>query len=355
MNTQTHTLDDLRWQAVLNRDALYDGQFVTAVRTTKIYCKPSCSARTPKRENVSFFVTPEQAEIAGYRACKRCLPDSFTTQEPHLELVQKICRALEAQTEPTLSLAQLAKQFHLSPYHLQRTFKRIVGVTPKQYALAVRVQRFKDELRQTRTVTEAALSAGYNGSSRVYEHPALGMKPQDYKQGGAAAEIAYTVVQSALGYLLVAATPRGICSVKLGSNKRALEGELRNEFPSASLLPEQASLQNWVSVITEYLAGEQPHLDLPTDVRATAFQHRVWEELRRIPLGQTLTYSQVAERIGNPKAVRAVARACAVNPTALVVPCHRVIGTDKKLHGYRWGLERKAKLLAQEKEMADGA
>lgn len=352
MNTQTHTLtlDDLRWQAVLGRDALYDGQFVTAVRTTKIYCKPSCSARTPKRENVSFFATPEQAEIAGYRACKRCQPDTFTTREPHLELVQKICRVLEAQTEPALSLAQLAKQFHLSQYHLQRTFKRIVGVTPKQYALAARVQRFKDELRQTGTVTSAALEAGYKGSSRVYEHPALGMKPLEYKQGGAA-EIAYAIVDSALGYLLVAATPRGICSVKLGSNRRALESELRHEFPSASLLPEHASLQSWVSAITEYLAGEQPHLDLPTDVRATAFQHRVWEELRRIPLGQTLTYSQVAERIGNPKAVRAVARACAVNPTALVVPCHRVIGTDKKLHGYRWGLERKAKLLETEQKL----
>jgi len=353
MNTQTYTLDDLRWQAVLGRDALYDGQFVTAVRTTKIYCKPSCSARTPKRENVSFFVTPEQAEMAGYRACKRCLPDKFTVREPHLELAQKICRALEAQTAPTLSLAQLAKQFHLSPYHLQRTFKRIVGVTPKQYALAARVQRFKNELRQARTVTEAALEAGYNGSSRVYEQPALGMKPQTYKRGGEAAEIAYTVVQSALGYLLVAATPRGICSVKLGSNKHALEVELRHEFPSASLLPEHAPLQSWVSAITEYLAGKQPHLDLPTDVRATAFQRRVWEELRRIPVGQTLTYSQVAERIGNPKAVRAVARACAVNPTALVVPCHRVIGTDKKLHGYRWGLERKAKLLENERQLAE--
>lgn len=351
MNTQ---LDSLRWQAVLNRDALYDGQFVVAVRSTRIYCKPSCPSRRPKRENVTFFAAPEQAEIAGYRACKRCHPDRLARPEPHLELVQRICRAIEERADDPPRLAELARQFNLSPYHLQRTFKRLVGVTPKQYASALRVREFKAHLREG-SVTEAAYRAGYNGSSRVYEQGELGMTPTTYQRGGEAVAIAYAITPCSLGYLLVAATERGICAVKLGDSKRELEALLRDEFPSATLHSESPQLREWVNLILDYLRGEQPHLDLPLDVRATAFQRRVWAALRAIPFGQTRSYTKVAQAIGQPTAARAVARACATNPVALVVPCHRVVGEDGDLHGYRWGVERKRKLLEQERAATTAA
>jgi len=347
------TLSDThRWQIILNRDALYDDQFVFGVRTTGIYCKPSCPARRPRSENVVFFAAPEQAEIAGYRACQRCRPDALIPHETNLDLIRRVCRALEARPADPPTLAELARQFHLSPAHLQRTFKQLVGVTPKQYSLALRLQRFKEELRDGDTVTTAAFNAGFNGLSQLYESPLLGMTPACYQAGGAAAEIGYVISESPLGWLLVAATPQGVCAVKLGDSPRALEAELRSEFAAATLQSDQPGLRQWVGAILEYLRGEQPHLDLPTDVRATAFQRRVWEELRRIPFGETRSYSEVAAALGQPRAVRAVARACAVNPTALIVPCHRVIGEDGKLRGYRWGLERKRRLLEQEKQIA---
>ncbi|MGQ0601400.1 MAG: bifunctional DNA-binding transcriptional regulator/O6-methylguanine-DNA methyltransferase Ada [Anaerolineales bacterium] len=351
MNTTTDHL----WQASLNRDTRYDGQFVMAVRTTHIYCKPSCAARMPKRENVEFFNTPEQAEIAGYRACKRCHPDKLSAPEANLELIQHVIRTLEERVDDTPTLAELAAQFHLSPYHLQRTFKRIVGVTPKQYALGLRVQRFKQGLKDGQRVTEAALDSGFNGNAHMYVQASaqMGMTPKMYQRGAPAIEIAYAIVASPLGHLLVAATEKGVCSVKLGDNKRALEAELRHEFASATIVAEHSQLRAWADAIVEYLRGAQPHLDLPTDVRATAFQRRVWDALRDIPLGATRSYTEVAKAIGQPTAARAVARACATNPTALVVPCHRVVGEDGKLHGYRWGAERKRKLLAQEKRLAE--
>lgn len=345
--------DAQRWQIVLERDARYDGRFVFGVRTTGIYCMPSCPARHPRPENVVFFAAPEQAELAGYRACKRCRPDTLAPREPNLELIRRVCRALEARPDAPPTLTELAQEFHFSPAHLQRTFKRLVGVKPKQYALGLRVQRLKDELRGSDTVTTAAFNAGFNGLSRLYEQPPLGMTPARYRRGGAALEIGYAVVESPLGWLLVAATAQGICSVKLGDSPRALEAELQNEFAAATLRGDSPQLRRWVSAIVDYLRGEQPHLDLPTDVRATAFQRRVWEDLRRIPPGETRSYSAVAEALGNPKAARAVARACALNPTAIVVPCHRVVGEDGRLRGYRWGLERKRRLLEQEKRMRE--
>lgn len=350
MNTNT----DLRWQACLTRDARYDGQFFMAVRTTRIYCKPSCPARMPKRENVEFFNTPEQAEIAGYRACKRCHPDKLNPPEPNLDLIQRVIRVIEDRADDAPTLAELAAQFHLSPFHLQRTFKRLVGVTPKQYALGLRVQRFKQGLKAGQRVTEAALDSGFNGSAQMYGQASahLGMTPKTYQRGAPTIEIEYTVVDSPLGHLLVAATAKGICAVKLSTNRRALEAELRNEFASAKFAPASEQLRLWTEAIVDYLRGEQPHLDLPTDVRATAFQRLVWDALRVIRLGSTHSYSDIAKAIGQPTAARAVARACAANPTALVVPCHRVVGEDGKLHGYRWGVERKRQLLAMERKLA---
>jgi AraC family transcriptional regulator of adaptative response/methylated-DNA-[protein]-cysteine methyltransferase len=343
-----------RWQACLTRDARYDGQFFMAVRTTRIYCKPSCPARLPKRANVEFFNTPAQAEIAGYRACKRCHPDKLNPPEPNLDLIQRVIRMIEDRADDAPTLAELAAQFHLSPYHLQRTFKRIVGVTPKQYAIGLRVQRFKAGLKAGQRVTEAALDSGFNGSAQMYGQASahLGMTPKTYQRGAPAVEIEYTVVDSPLGHLLVAATERGVCSVKLGDDRRALEAELWNEFAAAKLAPDSEQLRLWAEAIVDYLRGEQPHLDLPTDVRATAFQRLVWDALREIPAGATRSYTEVAQSIGQPAAARAVARACATNPTALVVPCHRVVGEDGKLHGYRWGVERKRQLLEMERKLA---
>lgn len=349
MNTLT---DTQRWQIVLDRDARYRGQFVLAVRTTGIYCQPACPARTPKRENIAFYETPAQAEAAGFRPCKRCRPHLTADEAPHLALVAQVCRALEAELDAPPSLAELARRFHLSPYHLQRTFKRTAGVTPKQYVLGLRANRLRAELRQGRAVTTAAQNAGYNGSSQVYDQPVLGMTPTTYQQGGAAEQITYAVVVSPLGHLLVAATARGVCAVKLGDDAEALAAELRAEFPAASAHAPHPQLGQWVQAVVDYLRGEQPHLDLPTDVRATAFQRRVWAALRRIPLGQTRSYSAVARALGQPTATRAVARACATNPVALVVPCHRVVGANGALTGYRWGVERKRQLLAQEAALA---
>lgn len=343
-------INEQHWQAVCARDTTQDGTFYFAVRTTGIYCKPSCSARRPKRQNVEFFSSCAEAENAGYRACLRCHPRLASAPEPNLALMQQICRAIESSDEP-ISLNQLADRFAMSPYHLQRTFKRIIGVSPKQYATALRTNRLKHELRKGGDVTTATYNAGFDASSTLaaQSNALLGMTPSRYKKNGQQANIRYTVRQSPLGWLLAAATERGLCAVRLADSVEALEATLKSEFAAAEITRQENGLGEWVDAIVDYLQGQQPHLDLPIDVRATAFQQRVWQELQAIPYGETRSYAEIASAIDNPKAVRAVARACASNSVALVVPCHRVVRGDGELGGYRWGMERKRQLLEMEK------
>lgn len=332
---------DERWQAVLARDRRYDGAFVYAVRSTGIYCRPSCASRRPRRSQVTFFAIPEIAERAGFRACRRCHPATANGADPAVALVRDACRALDAGRKPAVTPRQLA-----------RAFKRVLGITPKEYASARRIARFKQELKRRKHVSPALYEAGFGSSSRVYEHTheQLGMTPAKYARGGAGIGIAYVTVPTSLGRLLVAASERGVCRIALGDDAAALAADLLSEFPAARVVQDKSgTLHGWVSSILAYLDGREPHLDLPLDLRATAFQRRVWQELQRIPFGKTRTYADVARRIGRPTATRAVARACATNPVALVIPCHRVVRGDGELGGYRWGAERKELLLERER------
>jgi AraC family transcriptional regulator of adaptative response/methylated-DNA-[protein]-cysteine methyltransferase len=329
-----------RWRIVLARDRRYDGAFVYAVRSTGIYCRPSCASRRPRREQVAFYPIPEAAEREGYRPCRRCRPADANGADPAVALVREACRAIAAGETPRGDARRLA-----------RAFKRVLGITPKQYADARRVARFKQELKRRKQVSPALYEAGYSSTSRVYErtHEQLGMTPATYARGGAGVGIAYVTVPTSLGRLLVAATERGVCRVMLGDAATTLEADLLAEFPAARVVQDKSGkLHGWVTSILAYLDGREPDLDLPLDIRATAFQRRVWQELQKIPFGTTLSYAEVARRIGQPKATRAVARACATNPAALVIPCHRVVREDGEMGGYRWGLERKTALIAQE-------
>lgn len=343
------------WQAVLQRDARYDDRLVYAVRTTGVYCRPSCSSRKPRPEHVLFFARPEQAEQAGFHACRRCQPDR-PAQEAQAALIRQVCRYIEDHLDEPLTLERLGEQFALSPFHLQRSFKHAVGITPRQYAQARRLERVKAALGQGEAILPAVYAAGYGSSSRVYGGSAsrLGMTPGAYRRGGAALVIRYALAPCALGHLLVAATSRGICAVRLGDDPQALEQSLRLEFPAAALAADDSQLGAWVDEILAYLDGARSPLDLPLDVQATAFQQRVWQALQAIPYGETRSYSQVAESLGHPGAARAVARACASNQAALVIPCHRVVRSDGSLGGYRWGLERKRRLLANEAQADPG-
>lgn len=330
---------------MLARDRRYDGAFVYAVRSTGIYCRPSCASRRPGRALVTFFPIPEAAERAGFRACRRCRPAEANSPDPAVALVREACRAIESGH----------KSLGTRPHQLARAFKRVLGITPGQYRDAHRVARLKQELKRRPHVSPAVYEAGYGSSSRVYEraHAQLGMTPAGYARGGAGLDIAYVVVPCALGRLLVAATPRGVCRIGLGDDAAALEADLAAEFPAARIRRDRAaggSLERWIKAILQYLDGREPHLELPLDIRATAFQRRVWQELQRIPYGETRSYTDVARRIGQPKATRAVARACATNPAALVIPCHRVVRENGDLGGYRWGLERKRALLERERD-----
>lgn len=340
--------DETCWQAVQARDARYNGRVYFGVRSTRVYCKPSCPARRPQRGQVVFFASCDQAEAAGFRPCRRCQPRRAA--DPQVELAAKACRLIEA-AGGNLSLGELGRQVGVSPYHLQRLFKAVTGVTPRQYAASWRMRQFKAQVRQGQTVTNALYEAGFGSNSRLYEAAAeqLGMTPASYRRGGREMKIRYTIADCYLGRLLVATTPRGICAVGMGENDAELEAFLMAEYPAAEISRGEGRLEEWVQAVLDYLDGERPQLDLPLDVQATAFQLRVWEELRRIPYGETRTYSQVAAAIGRPGAVRAVGRACATNPAALVTPCHRVVGADGSLAGYRWGMERKQALLARER------
>jgi AraC family transcriptional regulator of adaptative response/methylated-DNA-[protein]-cysteine methyltransferase len=331
---------DQRWRAVLARDRRLDGAFVYAVRSTGIYCRPSCASRRPRRDQVTFFPIPEAAEREGFRACRRCHPAAADGGDPAVALVRDACRALHEGRKPGGDAHKLA-----------RAFKRVLGITPRQYADARRVTRFKQELQRRKQVSPALYEAGYGSTSRVYEHThaQLGMTPATYARGGAGVDISFVTVATSLGRLLVAATERGVCRVMLGDTAATLEADLRREFDAARVHQDKRGKLDCRRVLS-YLEGREPHLDLPLDIRATAFQRRVWQELQRIPFGETRTYTQVAKQIGDPNARRAVARACATNPVALVIPCHRVVREDGALGGYRWGVERKEALLEQERD-----
>ncbi len=343
--------DNERWQAFETRDATYDGVFVVAVRSTGIFCRPTCPARRPRRENVVFFDTPDAAAQAGFRACLRCRPTEAHPDTASAEWVRQAARLIEARDGERVTLEELSRAVGVSPHHLQRTFKQIMGVSPRQYAEALRVRRVKSTLRTEETVTMAMYEAGYGSSSRLYERAAdrLGMTPRTYKRGGAGMIIDYTVADSPLGRVMVAATPRGVCFVSLGDDDAALERELRHDYPAADIHRDDSGLTDWIAPVLHYLRGEEPRLDLPLDIQGTAFQWRVWEALRAIPYGETRTYSEIAALLNSPRGQRAVGRACATNPVSLVIPCHRAVREDGGLGGYRWGLDRKESLLANER------
>src|ERR1039457_579867 len=338
---------ETQWRQVMERDARQDGRFVFAVRTTGIYCRPSCPSRRPRRDSVEFFPDPHEAERAGYRACLRCKPTEISAQAQFATRA----RQLLDEAEGVLTLAELSKRVGGSPFHLQRLFKRATGLSPREYQSARRMQHVKHGLRKGDDVTTALYDAGFGSPSRLYEKSSqqLGMTPGAYRRGGAGMTIQYAIVPSPLGRLLVAATSRGLCAVRFGENASELERELREEFRAAEIRRDDAALQPYLQPLLASLRGENATIDLPLDVRATAFQKKVWDALREIPAGETLSYSEVARAIGDPKAVRAVATACASNPVALAVPCHRVVRRDGELAGYRWGIERKKKLLEQER------
>ena len=339
------------WEAVRGRDGRMDGVFYYAVATTGVYCRPSCPSRQPKRENVAFFADPAKAERAGYRACLRCKPAESRALDPQADIAVRICRYLAANLEETVSLERLGREFQMSPFHLQRVFRSVTGVSPRQYAEFCRVDAFKKSLRAGRGVTEAIYDAGYGSSSRLYERSAahLGMTPASYRKGAEGVRIRFAIVDSPVGAMLIAATAQGVCSIQFGESAAELEAKLRAEFFAAELQPAGRDFRVWINQVLDHLRGAVPHVDLPFDIRATAFQRRVWEHLRTIPRGATQTYAEVARAIGQPRAARAVARACASNAVALAIPCHRVVRGDGDPGGYKWGAERKQALLRLEK------
>jgi AraC family transcriptional regulator, regulatory protein of adaptative response / methylated-DNA-[protein]-cysteine methyltransferase len=349
--SQIPQIEARRWQAVLDRDASLDGAFVFAVSSTGVFCRPSCPARRPRRQNVRFFDQPLQAEQAGYRACLRCRP-SAVDGDPRSALVRAMCRFIEQHIEDRLTLSLLSKAFRRSPFHLQRTFKSVLGVSPKAYIDAVRLRQVKQNLQAGHSVTTALYAAGYGSSSRLYERTAaqLGMTPEKYRRGAVAAIVRYTIADSPLGRMLIAATDKGICAIQFAASDQQLQQGLIREFPFATRRNDDAAMAEWRDTLTRLMQGKEINPSLPLDIRATAFQRQVWEALQRIPRGETRSYSAVARKIGMPKATRAVARACAANPVAIAIPCHRVIRADGDLGGYRWGLERKEQLLAMEKQ-----
>jgi AraC family transcriptional regulator, regulatory protein of adaptative response / methylated-DNA-[protein]-cysteine methyltransferase len=343
------TVDDPRWAAVVARDPGADGKFFYSVKTTGVYCRPSCAARTPRPENVEFHATAADAERAGFRPCKRCRPGQPPLAAEHAARVTELCRFIE-NAEHMPGLDELAKRAGLSAYHLHRVFKSVTGLTPKAYAAAHRARRVRTELDRCSTVTEAIYGAGYASNGRFYEksNEVLGMTPMNYRAGGANTEIRFALGECSLGSILVAASERGVCAILLGDDPDDLARDLQDRFPRANLIGGDAGFEQLVSRVVGFVEAPGLGLDLPLDVRGTAFQHRVWQALRAIPAGETASYTDIANRIGAPKSVRAVAQACAVNVLAVAIPCHRVVRNDGGLSGYRWGVERKRALLDRE-------
>lgn len=350
LGTNAASALDPRWKSLAERDSNADGTYFYGVTSTGIYCRPSCPSRRPRADRVRFFDTTTDARQAGFRACKRCRPDTVGLAQPGVDAVRRASAYLASHADQQVTLGRLARVAAMSPHHLQRRFKAIVGLSPREFQAAVRAGKLRTSLRDGRDVTTAIYEAGYGSPSRVYEAAPTGkgMTPSRYRRGGAGLVVGYSTVSSPLGQLLVAATADGVCAVKLGDSESALVRDLRREYPAADIRANLQPRTDWVKAIVQHLRGTQPSLDLPIDVQATAFQWKVWRALQRIPYGETRAYSAVAKAIGQPKAARAVARACATNPVCLVVPCHRVVPSAGGTGGYRWGKERKARLLASE-------
>jgi AraC family transcriptional regulator of adaptative response/methylated-DNA-[protein]-cysteine methyltransferase len=338
---------DKKWALVLARDASADGQFVYAVRSTRIFCRPSCPSRRPRREQVEFFASVAAAQQAGYRECRRCVPSGRNVQ---LKKVEDACRYIDEHLDTTLRLSVIAGHVGVSPFYFQRLFKRVLGISPREYQQARRAGKFKKALLTESRITDAVYEAGYASSSRAYETASarLGMTPSTFRRKGEGVAIRYTVVPTELGKLLIASTPRGICSVQFGASADALVSDLRREFPAATIEQDRAGLQETAAKLSEFVGGNRVSINVPLDIQGTAFQQLVWNALKKIPYGETRSYSEIARTLGKPKAVRAVANACARNHAALIVPCHRVVQKSGELSGYRWGVRRKAALLEKE-------
>jgi AraC family transcriptional regulator, regulatory protein of adaptative response / methylated-DNA-[protein]-cysteine methyltransferase len=350
-NQQGIVVDAEKWRAVVERDETKDGLFVFAVRSTGIYCRPSCPARHPSLEQVLFFSKPDEAARRGFRACKRCRPRD-AGPSARAEIVERICKCIEVNLDEKLTLKILSRQAGLSPFHFQRLFKRALGISPRQYVEALRLERVKRSLTNGETVTNSLYNAGFTSNSRLYEKtpPQLGVSPGIFRRGGEGLRIHYTIIDSRIGRVLLAATERGACAVCMGSSDEAVEAALREDYYAADLQRDDEGMKTWTEALLSYFDGHEFPRDLPLDVQATAFQWKVWKEIQSIPYGQTTTYSSIAKSLGAPHAARAVARACATNPVAIVIPCHRVIGKDGNLHGYGWGVKRKRTLLSLEKK-----
>ena len=346
----TNLTEDAHWQSVLARDPASDGEFVFAVSSTGVYCRPSCASKRPRRQNVTFYRTPLEAERAGFRACLRCRPQSATKANSRERTVKAICRYIEQHLDEPITLSHLGKEFRQSPFHLQRTFKSVLGITPKEYANTRRMKDFRQSLKAGHSVTRAMHEAGYSSSSRLYSRTAseLGMDPAKYRRGAIAAPIRYTCADSPLGRILIAATDKGICSIQFADSDEELEQGLKQEFPFASRRRDDEGMAELSATLMQQMRGLESAKSLPLDIQATAFQRRVWSCLQSIGFGETRSYSDVAKSIKQPSAVRAVAHACASNPVAIAIPCHRVVRSNGDLGGYRWGLDRKKALLDME-------
>jgi AraC family transcriptional regulator, regulatory protein of adaptative response / methylated-DNA-[protein]-cysteine methyltransferase len=351
---QAISSDTEKWRAIVERDEAKDGLFVFGVRSTGIYCKPSCPARHPNRERVVFFSQPDEAERSGFRACKRCHPREERSSAG-AELIQRTCAYIEANLDEKLTLENLSRQAGLSPFHFQRTFKKVLGISPRQYVEARRLEKVKRSLTNGETVTNSLYAAGFTSKSRLYEkNTRLGVSPGTFRRGGEGLHIHYTIVDTRIGRVLLAATERGACAVCMGTSDDAVEAAFREDYYAADLHRDDEGMKKWTEALRSYFDGHEFPRDLPLDVQATAFQLKVWKEIQSIPYGRTATYSNIAKSLGTPQSTRAVARACATNPVAIVIPCHRVVGKDGSLRGYAWGVKRKKTLLSLENKAESG-